>query len=42
MERYAVIHTKFPREFILLQGTGCRYFEYMVEILLENTDLGVG
>ncbi len=25
MERYAVIHTKFPREFILLQGTGCRW-----------------
>ena len=25
MERYAVIHDKFPREFVLLQGTGCRW-----------------
>lgn len=25
MERYAIIHEKFPREFILLQGTGCRW-----------------
>lgn len=25
MERYALIHTKMPREFILLQGTGCRW-----------------
>lgn len=25
MNRYAVIHEKFPREFILLQGTGCRW-----------------
>ena len=25
MERYAVIDTKFPREFVLLQGTGCRW-----------------
>lgn len=25
MERYAVIHDKFPREFILLQGRGCRW-----------------
>lgn len=25
MERYAIIHRKFPREFVLLQGTGCRW-----------------
>lgn len=25
MVRYAVIDTKFPREFVLLQGTGCRW-----------------
>ena len=25
MERYAVIHTKMPREFVLLQGRGCRW-----------------
>lgn len=25
MERYAVIHTRMPREFVLLQGTGCRW-----------------
>ena len=25
MERYSLIHTKIPREFILLQGTGCRW-----------------
>ncbi len=25
MERYAIIHHKFPREFVLLQGTGCRW-----------------
>lgn len=25
MNRYALIHDKFPREFILLQGTGCRW-----------------
>lgn len=25
MERYAVIEEKFPREFVLLQGTGCRW-----------------
>lgn len=25
MERYSVIHTKMPREFVLLQGTGCRW-----------------
>lgn len=25
MNRYAVIHDKFPREFVLLQGTGCRW-----------------
>ena len=25
MDRYALIHTKLPREFILLQGTGCRW-----------------
>ena len=25
MERYAIIHEKFPREFVLLQGTGCRW-----------------
>ena len=25
MERYAVIHTVMPREFVLLQGTGCRW-----------------
>ena len=25
MERYALIHTKLPREFVLLQGTGCRW-----------------
>ena len=25
MERYSVIHTKMPREFILLQGCGCRW-----------------
>jgi hypothetical protein len=25
MERYSVISQKFPREFILLQGTGCRW-----------------
>ena len=23
MDRYALIHTKMPREFVLLQGTGC-------------------
>ena len=25
MERYSVIHTKMPREFVLLQGGGCRW-----------------
>ena len=25
MERYSVIHTKMPREFVLLQGSGCRW-----------------
>ena len=25
MERYSVIHDKFPREFVLLQGLGCRW-----------------
>ena len=25
MERYAIIREKFPREFVLLQGTGCRW-----------------
>lgn len=25
MERYSVIHTKLPREFLLLQGTGCKW-----------------
>ena len=25
MERYALIEEKFPREFVLLQGTGCRW-----------------
>lgn len=25
MNRYAIIHDKFPREFVLLQGTGCRW-----------------
>ena len=25
MERYSLIHDKFPREFVLLQGTGCRW-----------------
>lgn len=25
MKRYAVIHEKFPREFVLLQGRGCRW-----------------
>ena len=25
MKRYALIHDKFPREFVLLQGTGCRW-----------------
>lgn len=25
MERYSVIHTNMPREFVLLQGTGCRW-----------------
>ena len=25
MERYSLIHTKIPREFVLLQGTGCRW-----------------
>lgn len=25
MERYALIHTKMPREFVLLQGPGCRW-----------------
>ena len=25
MQRYSVIHTKMPREFILLQGSGCRW-----------------
>ena len=25
MDRYAVIHTKLRREFVLLQGTGCRW-----------------
>ena len=25
MQRYALIHEKFPREFILLQGRGCRW-----------------
>ena len=25
MDRYALIHTKLPREFVLLQGTGCRW-----------------
>lgn len=25
MKRYALIHTKMPRELVLLQGTGCRW-----------------
>lgn len=25
MDRYALIHTQMPREFVLLQGTGCRW-----------------
>lgn len=25
MDRYALIHIKMPREFVLLQGTGCRW-----------------
>lgn len=25
MKRYSLIHTKMPREFVLLQGTGCRW-----------------
>lgn len=25
MERYSIIHSKFPREFVLLQGTGCKW-----------------
>ena len=25
MERYSLISTKMPREFVLLQGTGCRW-----------------
>jgi hypothetical protein len=25
MERYSLIHTRFPREFLLLQGQGCRW-----------------
>ena len=25
MERYALIHDKMPREFVLLQGTGCKW-----------------
>lgn len=25
MVRYSIIHTKLPREFVLLQGTGCRW-----------------
>lgn len=25
MDRYSVIHTKMPREFVLLQGKGCRW-----------------
>ena len=25
MERYSLIHNKLPREFVLLQGTGCRW-----------------
>ena len=25
VDRYSVIHTKLPREFVLLQGTGCRW-----------------
>ena len=25
MERYAIIHTVLPREFVLLQGAGCRW-----------------
>ncbi|MBQ8500956.1 MAG: hypothetical protein IJ494_01410 [Bacteroides sp.] len=25
MERYSLIHTKLPREFVLLQGKGCRW-----------------
>lgn len=25
MKRYSLIHTKLPREFVLLQGTGCRW-----------------
>ena len=25
MDRYSVIHTKLPREFVLLQGKGCRW-----------------
>ena len=25
MIRYELIHTKMPREFILLQGTGCKW-----------------
>ena len=25
MNRYSLIHTKMPREFVLLQGRGCRW-----------------
>ena len=27
MDRYALISTKMPREFVLLQGTGCRWWK---------------
>ena len=25
MDRYSLIHTKMPREFVLLQGMGCKW-----------------
>lgn len=25
MDRYSLIHTNMPREFVLLQGTGCKW-----------------
>ena len=25
MQRYSLIHTKMPREFVLLQGSGCKW-----------------
>lgn len=39
MDRYSLIHTKMPREFVLLQGTGCRWCKCTFCDYHEDTSL---